>query len=486
MRASATAALLLLLVSATITNTATARVSEWQQLGAALQGSSGDEFGWSVSLAGSGARVAVGAPRSNSSGTGATAAGAGEVRVFERVEGEGGEEWVQAGSALPGTIAGEGASGSGGGSGSGYALSLSADGARVAVGAPLHNETGAVQVFEYLYDKDLWLQLGDGVAGEASGSRYGHAVSLSADGTRVAVGAPYHGDATDPSAGLVRVYELHSETWVQIGGDITGESGDESGWAVSLSSDGARLAVGAPLNGGGGLNAGRVLVYEYDAAAGWVQIGDDIYGEAPGDQSGAAISLSSGGNRLAIGAAFNDGGGDNAGHVRIFEYNSSAASAWVQWGDDIVGEAAGERSGTSLSFSSSGTRVAVAVPPSTSGGSTAGKLRMYDLDEALFTWVQVGTTIVGGDDAREGGTVASLSADGTMVAFGSYYGADRASVWQFPTEPTPQPSAGPSTVPTVSPNSPLSEDDIGLCNLVYHTTIGSLLMTDNSWNCVDV
>jgi hypothetical protein len=41
-------------------------------------------------------------------------------------------------------------------------------------------------------------------------------------------------------------------------------------------------------------------------------------------------------------------------------------------------------------------------------------------------------------------------------------------------------------VPTVSPNSPLSEDDIGLCNLVYHTTIGSLLMTDNSWNCVDV
>jgi hypothetical protein len=37
-----------------------------------------------------------------------------------------------------------------------------------------------------------------------------------------------------------------------------------------------------------------------------------------GDQSGSSVSLSSDGTRIAIAAPFNDGAGDNAGHVRIY------------------------------------------------------------------------------------------------------------------------------------------------------------------------
>mgnify|MGYP003389379339 CR=1 FL=1 len=51
----------------------------------------------------------------------------------------------------------------------------------------------------------------------------------------------------------------------------------------------------------------------------WVQRGTDIDGEAAGDFSGYP-SLNSDGTVLAIGAPTNDGNGDNAGHVRIYDW----------------------------------------------------------------------------------------------------------------------------------------------------------------------
>ena len=92
---------------------------------------------------------------------------------------------------------------------------------------------------------------------------------------------------------------------VQIGGDIDGErAGDRSGDIVSLSADGSVLAIGANLNDGiNGDASGHVRVYERDATAplGWSQVGGDIDGEAVRDRSGYGISLSSDGSVLAIG-----------------------------------------------------------------------------------------------------------------------------------------------------------------------------------------
>ena len=49
------------------------------------------------------------------------------------------------------------------------------------------------------------------------------------------------------------------------------------------------------------------------------QLGSDIDGEATDDNSGSSVSLSSDGTRVAIGARDNDGGGSNSGHVRIYD-----------------------------------------------------------------------------------------------------------------------------------------------------------------------
>ena len=194
------------------------------------------------------------------------------------------------------------------------------------------------------------------IDGEGAGDASGFSVSISSDGKRVAIGAVYN-DGNGSNSGHVRIYENTSGSmWTKLGQDIDGEAaGDYSGRGVSLSSDGSRVAIGAINNDGNGSNSGHVRVFEYQVISGtatWTQLGQDIDGEAKSDESGSSISLSSDESRVAIGAMVNDGGG----HVRIYDYNGSA---WVQVGADIDGEAAGDQSCSSVSLSSDGSRVAL-------------------------------------------------------------------------------------------------------------------------------
>ena len=99
----------------------------------------------------------------------------------------------------------------------------------------------------YSFSQD-WVQLGSDIDGEAHDDFFGHSVSLSSDGTIVAIGA-YGNDGNGNSSGHVRVYEWDVSAWVQRGSDIDGEAaGDRGGWSVSLSSDGNIVAIGAYSN----------------------------------------------------------------------------------------------------------------------------------------------------------------------------------------------------------------------------------------------
>ena len=109
-------------------------------------------------------------------------------------------------------------------------------------------------------------------------------MSLSSDGTEVAIGA-WGNDATGDTAGHVRVYEWNSGTssWDQKGGDIDGEAaGDFSGVSVSLSSDGAKVAIGAYDNdGANGLESGHVRVYSITTSTPAAPVGPRVPGQVP-------------------------------------------------------------------------------------------------------------------------------------------------------------------------------------------------------------
>ncbi len=351
----------------------------WSQLGADIDGESAEDyFGTSVSISSDGTRVAIGAPFNNPTNT---AAGdrVGHVRVYEWDN----VSWSQVGGDIDGEAVGDQ---------SGYSVSMSSDGTRVAIGALFNDGTasnaGHVRVYEY--DATYgWNKIGNDIDGEGYGDRSGRSVSLSSDGTRVAIGA-YINNPTNNGAGVdighVRVYSESSGAWSQLGGDIDGEARDDlSGWSVSISGDGTRVAIGAPYNDPStGNNAGHVRVYDWNNVS-WSQVGQDIDGEAAADNSGWSVSLSSDGTHLAIGSPYNDPStGDDAGHVRVYVYNS-VTPAWEQVGSDIDGEALDDLSGYSLSMSSDGTRVAIGTPFNDGNGISTGRVRVYSLTEASNT-----------------------------------------------------------------------------------------------------
>jgi len=53
----------------------------------------------------------------------------------------------------------------------------------------------------------------------------------------------------------------------QLGSDIDGEAGDYLGVSVSLSSDGTRVAIGAPENDSNGTDSCRVQLYGFASAS---------------------------------------------------------------------------------------------------------------------------------------------------------------------------------------------------------------------------
>ena len=147
-------------------------------------------------------------------------------------------------------------------------------------------------------------------------------------------------------SGHVRVYQYGSGSgqWTQIGLDIDGEAADDlSGYSVSISGDGGVVAVAAKENDGSALDAGHVRVYELSGTS-WVQLGADIVGEAANDRSGA-VSINAAGDRVAIGAPYNNGNGSWSGHVRIYEFNGTS---WAE--QNNLGTARKQLAGAGLNY----------------------------------------------------------------------------------------------------------------------------------------
>ena len=331
---------------------------EWEPMGDNIVGvAAGDRAGYSVSLSADGKTVAVGSPGSLDS--------KGQVRVYSYDDTT--EGWVPM-AEIEDAVGVQPLE----------SVSLSADGRTVAVGAPGSSKfKGQVRVFSY--DGRRWAPIGknDDIEGEAADDGAGVSVSLSADGRTVAVGAP--GPLTASSTtGHVRVFSYDGTHWVPVGGNIEGEAiSDQAGESVSLSADGSTVAVGAPGPTTASSTTGNVRVFSYNGIR-WTQIGSEIEGEAAEDRAGFSVSLSADGKTVAVGAPVRSanqaqGSSDKKGKVRVFSYNGTQ---WTPFGSNIVGVAAGDRAGFSVSLSADGKTVAVGSPGSS---ASKGQVRVFEL-----------------------------------------------------------------------------------------------------------
>ncbi len=313
--------------------------------------------------------------------------------------------WTQQGS----DIVGEGNNDN-----SSFSLAISDDGSIVAIGALYNNAGGSsrghVRVFQLI--SGTWTQLGSDIDGTINGGLFGYSISLSNDGLTLAIGVA--SDGSGIQTGIVKVFKYISGTWSQQGSNINGESNyDQSGRSVALNGAGNIVAIGSHFNAGNGSNSGHTRIYQLISGT-WTQLGSDIDGEAANDQSSYSVSINDSGDIVAIGAPYNDGNGSNSGHTRVYKYISGT---WTQLGADIDGEAANDESGTSVSLSKSGLILAIGAPNNSGGGSERGHVRIYK--NVGTSWVQITSDIDGEANSDRSGTAVSLNSDGSTISIGA-------------------------------------------------------------------
>lgn len=382
-----------------------------------------DIAGHSVVLSKDTNRLAVGAYKSDTIDR--SKVDAGHVALYDYNDSS--SEWYQVGNDIYGLEAGDH---------SGNALSISDDGIRVAIGSYLSDgndgtkiDSGSVMVYDYYSVINHWFLVGNVIYGE-EGNQSGSSVSISGDGSTVAMGSPNFNNRS----GRSRVFSMNdqTDTWQQKGQAINyGIEESKSGSSVSLNKDGSRLAVGTPCGGkiicytNGNFSStyeirpGEVRVYEYaDVNDSWIQMGNDLETDISLNYYGGSVSLNSMGNIVAIGGHGNNINGAESGHTQIFKYDE-ADNQWNQMGNDIIGESEGDQSGWVVSLNTLGDTIAISAP--LNHNTDYGHARVYQYDELNNNWNKIGHDVNGKYMGQMMGYSACINGIGDKIALGSPY-----------------------------------------------------------------
>jgi hypothetical protein len=151
----------------------------------------------------------------------------------------------------------------------------------------------------------------------------------------------------------------------ELSGEATGDAVRDI--CIYTSNDAARVSRGWPREYGSG--TGHIRIFELQWSVTWSQMGSDIDGAAAGDKFGTSVSFSGDGSRVAVGSP-----GNGKGDIKVYVYENSV---WTKLGETIVGTITGDQFGHSVSLSTNGLRVGVG--PDVTTGDTRGYASVYAL-----------------------------------------------------------------------------------------------------------
>uniref|UniRef100_A0AAU7YR56 Peptidase S74 domain-containing protein n=1 Tax=Micromonas commoda virus TaxID=3057169 RepID=A0AAU7YR56_9PHYC len=321
----------------------------------------------------------------------------------------------------------------------GYSVAASSDGTTIAIGAPGVPGTypydgdgygGSVYIYNWtgsVWDLEVRIRcpLGSGYNKNGNGNgRFGHSVSMSANGSRVVVGVPHYGSYPNTN-GRVHVYgRVYAGSWTKMAegveqagngdlltgvldGSTNNQSTAEFGRSVSMTSDGNRIVVGAPgyvYSEPGNLgnqnpDNGCAVVYDFAGTPAKWNKGNTPFtsasiphntsstsvsgGPSYGSKSGWSVAISGDGSRMVVGAPlytskYNSGYPDQVigcAGVYTVATPSTSASAHTLLGDliyDFIRQPPNPNAkrfemGRDVAISDDGNRVAI------SGHYTAGE-----------------------------------------------------------------------------------------------------------------
>ena len=197
-------------------------------------------------------------------------------------------------------------------------------------------------------------------------AQFGEHLSLSADGSVVAIGAHQAEDPSDSSSwyhGCVRVFEFVDSVWRQRGLTIYGSGKAMLGSAVAINDAGTILSLGVG-------SRAETYVYYWDCTSmpmEWKQMGGTLRGSTDSGRFGSAVSLNGAGTVLAVGATYNKEG--------------AAVKCEQMSGEDYDYFVKCESKDDLAPFEEKGAQVETPVDP--------GAVFVYEWDQANSKWVEI-------------------------------------------------------------------------------------------------
>ncbi|MAH20519.1 MAG: hypothetical protein CMB96_03630 [Flavobacteriaceae bacterium] len=204
---------------------------------------------------------------------------------------------------------------------------------------------------------------------------------------------------------------------VQLGQNIWGDNHqDRFGAALSIANSDGTLAVGAYRADDNGVESGLARIFQFDGNL-WNQVGNDLIGDSAGDWLGYSIDLNDDGQIFVVGAPRSN---DN-GVIRVYQWNEFI-NDWEQLGQDIIGENIGDNFGYSCSINSAGDIVAASGPFNNDSANDSGSTRVFQYNGS--SWDQLGQDIDGEYDEENSGHSVDLSSNGYILSIGAGHNSE--------------------------------------------------------------
>ena len=399
--------------------------SDWvQQKVSSDDGTTDDQFGWSVVFAGT--TAFVGAPNTTVGGNG----GQGAVYVLTHDNGT----WVQTQK----LTAEDGAEGDA------FGISIALSGSTVIIGAP---NTNTFQGSAYVFTESggTWTQGQKLTADDGTQfNQFGWSVALEGDTAMVgSISATVGGNS---SQGAVYLFSQSGGSWTQMQkfSSDDGVTGDSFGWAIALDGNTALIGTGfVTVNG----NEFQGAAYVFDGTGGtWAQTQKlTASNGAEFDFFGLDVALV--GNTALVGA---DGAGSdpfsNEGAVYAF---TNSGGTWSESQQLLADDGQSSDSfGESLAFDGN-----TALIGATGVNNSQGAAYVFDYSGGTFTQVKKLTASDGGEGDLFGWSAAFADNTALIGAYQATVGKNvrQGAAYFFERTATPTPTPSPTASPTASP-----------------------------------
>lgn len=287
-----------------------------------------------------------------------------------------------------------------------FATSVSASSDRVLVGAPDEDENGSQSGAAYVFEFDgvNWVQTAKLLASDgAADDRFGDSVAVA--GNRLLVGAS-RGDGLVTDSGAVYIFERQGMQWVEMDKIFAADGVLDDRFGISVSGDGDRILVGADFDDDLGGQSGSAYIFELTLGV-WREQQKLLATDGAAIANfGLSVSLS--GDRALIGAPGDDESGLIAGAAYIFDL---LAGVWQQTDKLLADDGAfGDGLGIAVGLAQNGQRALVGSP----GSGATGAAYVFDYD--TVQWNQtVRLTPQNGASGALFGEALSLSTDSALI-----------------------------------------------------------------------